>query len=197
VSPFMLGSRNRVFRRRPSGFSRRRRRFEWSAISLAAGAMSAANGFASQVQMRDNAFISEMTEPTLKRIRGQLLVQGNQAVGSTGAFSGSVAFGIQVVSKVVTTEFELPFTDAQSGNWLWWNIVPLFAIPNLATGETATNFNAPTTQSVRLEIDARAQRKVDENSQIVFVAECIQPLATFTWEEVDFAFGARMLFEQV
>jgi len=184
----------RSFPRRPMSFGRRRRRFEWTAVAQSAAALNSTNGFLAMTQLVANSTIQLMTEPTLKRIRGELLVIGNPPVDTTGAWAGEVAFGIQVVSKDIVTEFERPFTDAFSSAWLWHQFVPMFLMDSDPTKIGAVG--APTTQCARIVIDSRGQRRVGENDQVILVAEGISG-ATFTWEEVDYSFGTRILFEQV
>jgi len=194
-----------VFRRRSFPIARRstlrrRRRFEWAGVTVNSGSLNATNGFKRTDIVIPTSQITDMTEPTLKRTHGQLIVQGGiSPAESVGAFAGSVAFGIQVASGATVDQWETPWTQLRSGRWLWHQIVPLFTLDNrgLAVAGAASFAQDAISAVARIVIDARAQRRIDEFDVVIFSAEAVQPSPGFTWTEVDYAYGLRMLLEQV
>jgi len=184
VSPFRRSFRSSPF----SSRLRRRRRFEWVGAAQAGASLIPPTTMTTTAVIIDNAQISGMTEPTLKRVHGCLVIEGGQLATTVGAFGGVVALGIQVMAGASIANPETPWTHLRSGRWLWHQMVPLFTLDN------PTDLNAPTTASARVMIDAKAQRRIDEFDVVVLSAELVPGS---TWEQVDFMWGVRALLEQV
>jgi len=184
MSPF-----RRSFRASPfSSRLRRRRRFEWVGAAQAGESLIPGTKTSTVATFIDSAQISGMTEPTLKRVHGQVVIEGGQLATTVGAYGGVVAMGIQVMAGASIANPETPWTHLRSGRWLWHQLVPLFTLDN------PTDLNAPTTASQRIIIDAKAQRRIDEFDVVVFSTELVPGS---TWEQVDFMWGLRALLEQV
>jgi len=169
----------------------RRRRFEWVAFST--NEQVIVLGAATPVQF--NPFVAEaigtMTSPTLTRIRGEILCRV-QAGASPASENITLFMGIQAQPAAVddVTSVEVPSTDGFSNRWLWWNVAHLVVIdPAGLPLELASTISAK-----RIEVDARAKRKLSEGDELVFVTSVAIDSASLT--SVVVQFSGRALFQE-
>ena len=124
------------------------------------------------------------TDPvTIVRNRGQILVKGTP---DAVADDTVVGLGIIVVSRqaeaVGGTSVPGPIADPQA-SWIWHQYVPLSA------GQTGID-GADMGSIVRVHIDSKAQRKMNVNESLAFIAE----LSTAQYSAVSVNGGIRTLF---
>ena len=122
------------------------------------------------------ANLEQSPNPTLVRIRGNLLVTliSSAAVPS----STHMVMGIKLASSaaITGTAVEVPFTDVGS-DWIWWKAVPLVL---LTGGSVASPNGDGLTSNVRIEVDSKAMRKVKLNEALVLVMENLVSESTTT-----------------
>jgi len=133
------------------------------------------------------AAMSEMTSPTIVRIRGEFyaLVTGGSASDDV-----LVGAGICVVSTkaagVGQTAVPSPLTDL-SFPWMWHHMSIMRQTPTPIQV-------APTLQNIRIPIDCKAMRKVlSDEEELVNVVETSNAAGTAT---IVFAFQNRVLIKQ-
>ncbi len=140
-------------------------------------------------QIIGSVTISEgsLVESTLLRSRGELLVT---ATPDAATDKDVVGLGLCIVSAnalaVGGTSIPGPIADMGSDLWLWHRFVPLDAMG--ATTEVAARTGG--TAWARVVIDAKAMRRVPQDSAVVLVAE----LNSATFASVVMVGGCRFLF---
>ena len=162
------------------GRSRMKRFYEWEGAAFSG---TAASGSSAAFVIVPVAFVQEMQSPTIRRIRGNLmliledLTDGDEAV---------LALGIEVLPTNVSSQYELPHMDANSNRWLWHQYVPLAARPSSTFGPYEDS------KIVRVTIDTKAMRKVSDNDDVLLVA---QHVANVGVTNVRIIGGVRTLFQ--
>jgi len=127
-----------------------------------------------------------IADTTVLRCRGNLLFT---ALPDAGGDTDVVGVGLVVVTEnalgIGGTSLPGPINDPSSDAWLWHTFVPLDAFG--ATTEGAAQLVNST--QARVEIDAKAMRKLPEAYGCVLVAE----LATGDFASVNVSGGIRFL----
>ncbi len=124
------------------------------------------------------------TDPvTIVRNRGEIFVKGTP---DAVADDTVVGLGIIVVSRqaesVGGTSVPGPIADPQA-SWIWHQYVPLSAGTAGITGDDLGSM-------VRVSVDSKAQRKMNVNESLAFIAE----LSTAQYSAVSVNGGIRTLF---
>jgi len=112
--------------------------------------------------------------PTIMRIRGELVMTIDNATPVLGD-SASVYLGIglqDAILGVPGAAFEDPYSQSYGNDWMWWEHHFLYRTVADSDGVTAT---------VRVPLDVRSKRRVDESDELVAVfvnsAPSVQPRA--------------------
>ena len=174
--------------RRPMRASRPRSRVEWSASFNNDFVALAANSVA--VVTSSNALLaalSEMTSPTVVRIRGAGIVMVESGSNTDDIMVGQ---GIAVVSTkaagVGVTAVPSPLTDV-SFPWMWHRFTPLRFF-------TTSGAVSPDAGVDRFEIDVKAMRKIlSDEEELIYVVETSNGAGTAA---IVFANGIRVLIKQ-
>jgi len=107
-----------------------------------------------------------LQDATVLRCRGNLLIT---AVPDAATDSDTVGLGICVVTAAAIavggTSIPGPINDLGFDGWLWHQFVPLDAVSLTAADEQAITLN------VRVEIDAKAMRRMPQDHGVVLMAE--------------------------
>ena len=116
--------------------------------------------------MITEAVLENMPNPTIVRIRGELMVTNNAGV-STSASSGFCTVGAMLVdSRALAAgigSMELPSTNVGS-DWMYWDVFNF--------GEQVANEVDNNDLSVnRKVVDSKAMRKVKPNQALVLIAQ--------------------------
>ena len=108
------------------------------------------------------------TSGTIVRARGQISIQPTSFAADENIVG---AFGVGVVSvearAVGVTAIPEPFSDADWGGWMVWTSFSYHFEFGSSVGQQFPN-------SVRIDIDSKAMRKVEPNSSLVFVVESFE-----------------------
>ncbi len=164
--------------RRRTLFQKKTAHYGWIGVTSSLAALSTTNTLFS--------FISSGVSATIRRIRGAIAVQ--IAVGA-GTDSLMVAFGLAVVSDtaraVGPASMPSPIADP-AYPWYWHKFVPL-----VANGTAADGLNGQA-QSMMVDIDAKAMRKIRPDQSIVLLGDGLQQSGTPT---ARISVGWRVLFD--
>jgi len=171
-----------------SGFRRRlrKRRLAWRAFSVGTGTLGPDNSVR-LILLNSQVDTARWMNPTIMRIRGELLVVQDQAPGVI-ADQANLYWGIQLSDHNQGDPgnvFENPFTHSFSNDWMWWGAHFLYnAGPTQVGVENSRN---SVTGAVRTTFDIRAKRRMDETDDLVLIAlnaaPAVQPVdlgAVFT-----------------
>ena len=125
---------------------------------------------------------------TVVRIRGQLLIQANTAVGTQDHMTG--AFGIGITQLPAFTagiaSLPTPITEADDENWLFHTF---FAVAPPAGGETWGDSGSA---MLRVEVDSKAMRKMATDKALYAAVEVEAENGTI---ELAVYFDSRVLFK--
>ena len=164
----------RSFRGAPArtGF-RPRRRYEW--LSSASFQSPTGPGGTSQTVLLNQTELTDMTEPTLKRVRGSLLVNCD-ALAAVGTF----AIGLMVVQlDELGNPPAVNAFDQDQSSWLWYHFG---SIADFGSGH----------RYYRIEVDSKSQRRVESDEGLCLFSQVFIGAVT-----VYLNFQGRYLFEQV
>ncbi len=152
--------------------SRRRHRYEWLA---AAASQVMTPGATTQTVLLNQTDLTDLTEPTLKRLRGSLLV--SLAALAPGTF---FALGVTAVQlDEVGNPPAMSAWDQDNASWLWYH---LGYLEDFGGGQ----------RYYRMEVDSKAQRKLEGDYGLVLFGQNFSGTAT-----IDVRFMGRFLVEQV
>ncbi len=155
-----------------TGF-RPRRRYEW--FSSAAAQTLAGTPATAQTVLLNQTDLTDLTEPTLKRTRGSLLISVPALAPNT-----TIAMGLMIVQ--LDELGNPPAVDAwnqDQASWLWYHFVSL---EDFGGGH----------RYERIEVDSKSQRRVETEEGLVLFSQVFSGDAT-----VELRFQGRYLFEQV
>ncbi len=151
---------------------RPRRRYEW--FSSAATQNPAPGGTGTTVLLNQTD-ITDLTEPTLKRVRGSLLVAADAVTAAT-----SLAIGLMVVQlDELGNPPQVNAWDQEGSSYLWFHFV---VIADFGGGH----------RYERIEVDSKAQRRIESDEGLVLFSQNYAGSATPT-----VFFQGRYLLEQV
>ena len=114
---------------------------------------------------------------TVVRLRGELMAFLNSATAQVDGFA--CAFGIGLVTKIAfaagVASIPGPLTEMDWDGWMFHTLFQNIASGPIAAG-TSQDQDAmlSTTASVRLEVDSKAMRKMDEEVILVSVCEVVE-----------------------
>ena len=139
----------------------RRRGFEWEvAYPITPQLLVGPSGIFSTTIVA-NAFIQDMTQPTLVRTRGEIAVEYAYQLGNVPGRGGTLGIGITTQPEVVVTDYELPLSEGDSNHWLYHQVVPLF-VPTYPESR-------PVTAAARIVVDSKAMRKLSDTDEVQLV----------------------------
>ncbi len=157
----------RVFQRAASP-----RRMSWEGAIFA---LTPATGNQTFSTIVSEALLENTPNPTIVRVRGQLLVRIT-GVGAAIA-AAHLTFGIKLVTGqalgIGITAIEHPGTDIGS-DWLWWDT------RTVRSKDGITDADMSTAQTVRVSIDSKAMRKVPPNKALVLIVQNTVIVSTIT-----------------
>jgi len=125
------------------------------------------------------AILENVPEPTVVRMRGDLLIQVTASAATPGRCNAFLGIKLTTAAALAGTAVELPFTDIGS-EWIWWTVVPLF----LAGGSVAAPNSDGRSIVHRVPVDSKAMRKVTNNSVLVLVSQNAVVTSTQTFDVV-------------
>ena len=158
-------ARRRVFQRAAA-----RRRTSWEGAQLN---FTLTTGVQSQAAIVSEAILENVPNPTIVRIRGEVLVAVS-ASGAAGAVSEAV-MGIKITTSSAFAaggaSVESPSTEI-GGDWIWWHTAPLRNDAAFTAGNDEGLLWA------RVPIDSKAMRKVKVNEVLIFVVHNVAIAST-------------------
>ncbi len=150
-----------------------RRRFEW--FSAAAFQQLQGSGATAQTVLLNQTDTTDLTEPTLKRVRGNLLLYVDALAPAT-----TIAIGLMVVQlDELGNPPAVNAFDQDQASWLWYQFATLL---DFGGGH----------RYVRFEVDSKSQRKLESEQGLVLFSQAFSGSAS-----VFINFQGRYLFEQV
>lgn len=167
---------------------RRPKRFAWQAFSTGSGTLTGTNNI--HAELIGRATLDKMTNPTVMRIRGELVATINVPTAPTQ--SAVVLFwGIHVVDQLtfsIPASVEDPFNHSFSNDWMWHGTT------YLATGNVANDSRNGTLAAARIPFDVRSKRKLDQTDLLVVSFTSVQTTAPGS---IGAAITGRALFQEV
>lgn len=161
-------------------FTRRAKlNLDWIAGTTTGSSIAAGAGSLSAGSLAIN---SGSDDVTLKRVRGSIWLYPNTPFDTSQIFAGAVGI-IKCTDRAATvgvTALERPWTDGDA-DWIWHAYFQFGYFQ--AAVDTAIN-----NPGIRLEIDSKAQRRMDNTEQIAIVLE------NQGTTQVNFIYGTRCLF---
>lgn len=134
------------------------------------------------------ANIENFPDPTLVRIRGELLVMMTASAATPGRCLATMGLIKVSAAALAGASVPLPSTD-QASDWIWWQTVAL----ELSGGSVAAPNSDGRSIVKRIEIDSKAMRKFSQNEVLIFVSENLVATSTQTFDVLG---GARCLFKR-
>ncbi len=161
-------ARRRVFQRAAS------RRTSWEGSNVA---LSLTTGVQAQQAIVSETVLETFPNPTVVRIRGEVIVAISAAVGANGA-NANITLGMKLTTASAFAaggaSVESPNTEIGS-DWIWWNAVPMRA------ASTAAPSNPDGIGLLaRVVVDSKAMRKVGPNQVLILVAHNVVGGSTMT-----------------
>ena len=151
-------ARRKVFQRAAP-----RRRSTWEGSAIAA---SMTTGVQTQQAIVSEALLENVPNPTVVRMRGELLVRVT-AAGAAGA-TARMVMGIKLATASAFAaggaSVESPNTEI-GGDWIWWQSVTMHNAAALVSGSNNDNVGILT----RVPIDSKSMRKVKINEVLILV----------------------------
>ncbi len=172
--PAMIQSRPSSFRRSAgrAGFSRRKR-YAWR--THGANLATAGANTTGQVVLLNQGDLSDLTEPTLIRVRGTFLVSVGASVGQQQFMAALMVVQLDELGNPPAVNV----FDQERGSYLW---VHMGMIEDYGGGH----------RYYRVEIDSRAKRRVEGDEGLVFFVQQYIGAAG-----IDLRLAARTLLQQV
>ena len=157
----------------------------WAGIALNQTVTTGASVVTTVVSEAD---LENVPDPTLVRIRGDLIVQMTVSSGTPGRCVAGLGIIVVRASALAVPAVPSPLAQGDS-DWVWWTSVGL----NLQGGSVGSPNIDGNTISHRVIVDSKAMRKIKPNEAIVFVTENVVVSSTQT---VDVLGGLRLLLKR-
>ena len=175
---------------------RRKRNLIWHAAIPNVTSTRTTNGTTETVVVAASD-LTTMTDPTLIRCRGNVTVR-IASLDLATSHSAYWSMGLILEDEDSTTPPDLTTTAGQERDWIWkadgFLITPSMAIENTTGTEAAVRINFSGLAYERVEIDARAKRKIKRYEHLI-LCQAVSDITAAT--QIDFSLaGLRALFQE-
>ncbi len=158
------------------GLQRARKSFEWRGVSLLVEPVNIGATEGDKLVL-DAAGQSDLSNPTVTRVRGRLEVQ---VASLTGASYWSAGICLVEERAALAGIFPQPISDIDNGIWLWWG-----------TG-LLTDYGSGHRYE-RREVDAKAKRRMPIGMNLYFVFQNSSSSSAV----INYYYSGRVLFQEV